>query len=454
LDHSGSVDTFRITLSENITSCAYNFADWQMVAGADFNPQFIGLTCLGNVLDLKVLSTGNITGNSTQPSISYTNHGKIILTSGPLADLPNITVVDGVGPRIVSTTPVNGATVLSLTANVVINFSETMDVNSLVARDSRLGDAEYVQKWDSLHKQVTLSHNKPWEDNVTVRFEVLAAKDVAGNDFEISDVPNPWNFQVPATTGSSARPLGAISINAGDSVTATREVAIDVAYLNANEIVLSEAPDLNGASYQSITPKINFTLSQGSSVKTIYARIRGNSGITEILSDSINYAPTVPEVVTPVEKPTSTLGIELDSLIKGVAPTVYYYAKNGHRYVFPDEKTMKSWYGGAAVIKTLSDTQLSQIVLGGVVTYRPGSLVKINTDPKVYAVGANGELHWVETELLARTLYGDNWALQISDLLDVYFPSYKIGSSIKSPNDFNPIATQNLYQNISQSLGL
>lgn len=453
-NNNGSIDTIRITLSENISTCAFSADDWKFVVVGDFNPQIISMGCLGNVITLNVLSDGNKTGSANSPSLSYKNNGRIMLGSGLLSDQANISVVDRAQPRIISTSPVNGSTVLSLNADVIINFSESLDANSVVIYDSKINVGNYVPLWNEAKTKVTLSHTLAWPENTTVNFGVLAAKDLSGNDLDGSVVPNPWNFQIPRTSGSLARPLGVIVINAGDDTAVIRQVTIDVAYLNATEIILSEVPGFNGASYQPIASHIPFTLSAGSGVKTVFAIIKGNAGQTDVLSDTIDYQPPVAEVVPEELVPVSDLGIPYNSLIKGVGPSVYYYAKNGFRYVFPDEKTLNSWYSGTIAIKIVTDLTLSKITFGGVVTYRPGSLIKINTDPKVYAVGPKGELHWIETEALARTLYGANWAAQVSDLPDVYFPSYKIGTSIKSPNDFNPDAVKNAYQTISQDLGV
>src|SRR3989344_2559457 len=74
---------------------------------------------------------------------------------------------------------------------------------------------------------------------------------------------------------------------------------------------------------------------------------------------------------------------------------VYYLGADGKRYVFPNEKTYKTWYSDFSGVQIVSATELSSYSIGGNATYRPGvKLVKITTDPKVYAVGGNGTLHW------------------------------------------------------------
>lgn len=120
-------------------------------------------------------------------------------------------------------------------------------------------------------------------------------------------------------------------------------------------------------------------------------------------------------------------------LIKASGPAVYYYAADGKRYVFPNEKTYFSWYNDFSMVKTISDTELAGIPIGGNVTVRPGTkLVKIQTDPKVYAVTKCGMLHWIESETIAKSLYGDAWAARVIDVPDAFFVNYTIGSSVSS----------------------
>lgn len=132
--------------------------------------------------------------------------------------------------------------------------------------------------------------------------------------------------------------------------------------------------------------------------------------------------------------------IQADSLIKNTQlPDVYYVAANGKRYVFPNQKTFATWYADFSSVKTVSDTELASASIGGAVTYRPGvRLVKVTTDPKVYAVAKNGTLRWIQTENVAAALYGTNWNQKIDDLPDAFFATYHIGTPIATANDFSP----------------
>lgn len=134
-----------------------------------------------------------------------------------------------------------------------------------------------------------------------------------------------------------------------------------------------------------------------------------------------------------------------NTLVKGASfDSVYYVANNDKRYVFPNESVFKSWYVDFIGIQTIADQELYGIPLGGNVTYKPGNLIKITTDPKVYSVGQNGTLRWVETEALAIELYGVDWAKQVKDVADVFFINYTLGTPIKVATDFNHLDIESI----------
>lgn len=120
---------------------------------------------------------------------------------------------------------------------------------------------------------------------------------------------------------------------------------------------------------------------------------------------------------------------------------VYYLGADGKRYVFPNEKTYSTWYSDFSGVTEVSSTEMSSYAIGGNATYRPGvKMVKITTDPKVYAVGANGSLMWVTDGSIAEALYGAGWTSMIEDVPDAFFVNYSIGSDINTAGDFDKTA--------------
>ena len=109
--------------------------------------------------------------------------------------------------------------------------------------------------------------------------------------------------------------------------------------------------------------------------------------------------------------------------------SVYYLGADGKRYVFPNESTYKSWYNDFSGVVTIAQSELESYPLGKNVTVRPGTkLVKITTNPKVYAVEPNGMLLAIPDEATALALYGANWNKRIIDIADSFFTNYDIAT--------------------------
>lgn len=115
-------------------------------------------------------------------------------------------------------------------------------------------------------------------------------------------------------------------------------------------------------------------------------------------------------------------------LIRGTSfSAVYYMGADGFRYVFPNDKTYFTWYTDFDSVKFLSDADLAKIQMGGNVTYKTNvRMIKINSDPKVYFVGHNGDLYNVPDETTAATLFGSTWNKQIDDVPDGFFSNYTV----------------------------
>ncbi len=136
--------------------------------------------------------------------------------------------------------------------------------------------------------------------------------------------------------------------------------------------------------------------------------------------------------------PVAAQAVSAGDLIKGTSlSTVYYKGYDGLRYAFPNEKTFFSWHADFDDVMTISDTELAGYTLGGNVVVRNGThFIKVTSDAKVYAVGRDGDLHWIETETVATDLAGSNWAANTIDVPDVFFDDYTVGTSLMSATAF------------------
>jgi plastocyanin len=143
-------------------------------------------------------------------------------------------------------------------------------------------------------------------------------------------------------------------------------------------------------------------------------------------------------------------------LIKGSGSAVYYFAADGHRYVFPNAQTYFTWYKDFSGVKQIPDSMLAQLPLARQnVTYRPGrKMIKITTDPSVYVVDRGGVLRHVGSEQLAQTLYGLSWKGNVDDVADAFFVNYKVGTGIDTAGDFKPADVMTITSTIAQDKGL
>jgi hypothetical protein len=151
-------------------------------------------------------------------------------------------------------------------------------------------------------------------------------------------------------------------------------------------------------------------------------------------------------------KPPITLPAH--TLIRGSLPAVYYLGTDGKRYVFPNEKTYKTWFPGTPAfnnVVVVDDAIITNLPIGGNVTYQPGvRMVKINSDPKVYAVSFGGKLRHITSETIAKSLYGADWATKVDDVPDAFFVNYILGPAITSAAQYSPANQEASVGNISQ----
>lgn len=156
-------------------------------------------------------------------------------------------------------------------------------------------------------------------------------------------------------------------------------------------------------------------------------------------------SPSSTGVVTqdPVSAPSFTSSVQQyvhpGMLVKRSDITAVYFIDNDNRrHAFATLKDFQSWFPDFSQVVTIPANILSQIPLGSGVTVRPGTfLVKIESDPKVYAVEDYGILRWVTSESLMNGLYGNDWPTRIIDVPVSTFSSYQLGDPIiemKHPN--------------------
>ena len=220
--------------------------------------------------------------------------------------------------------------------------------------------------------------------------------------------PYAWTVPAASTTKGLIKVEG---LNSAGSVLALATNVSNFAVNGGDEALLAADPTVTGAyaPAEALRNNPNFNTDMGLSAK--------------------NQEPN--SASAPPGAPNSNPPCVSGTLIKGSLPAVYYCGADGKRYVFVNAPAFFSWYPDFSTVRTVSDSTLANIMIGGNITYRPGSrMVKILSDPKVYVVARGGVLRWVETEAAATRLFGNNWNAMIDDIPDCFFVNYKAGAPI------------------------
>ena len=282
--------------------------------------------------------------------------------------------------------------------------------------------------------------------SVKVKVEALTSTD----SVLTSDISNA-NFTITASVPSISTTLSTI-IASPTSVVAngTSTSTITVTAMNDSGVAVSgKTVSLTSSrgSSDTISPATATTDATGLATFTVLSSTAGTSTYTaSVDGNTLSGTATVSftAVVAPGEEaaPAETpVALSVGDLIKSsLSTSVYFYGSDNKRHLFPNEKTYKSWYTDWTGVKIVPVSQLQGISLGHNVTIRPGTvLLKIETDPKVYAVEPTGLLRWVPTEARALALYGSNWNTQIIDVPLIYWVDYTFGADITT--DQHPSGT-------------
>lgn len=125
--------------------------------------------------------------------------------------------------------------------------------------------------------------------------------------------------------------------------------------------------------------------------------------------------------------------------------TVYYYADDGKRHAFPNEKVYFSWYANYASLKIVSTGFMAALPLGGNVTYKPGvKMTKFIYDPRVFMVSRGAVLRPIASENAAVEFYGSAWNTHVDDISDVFYRDYTFGDPIYGLSDYDAAEEQDV----------
>jgi len=259
--------------------------------------------------------------------------------------------------------------------------------------------------------------------------------------------------------GGEAPDPGVLKIDDDEDETLDARVLLEFNATNVDRYAVSNNADFKNTNWLPYVTTREWTLQGGPGEKTVYVMFASSHGhVSEVISEDIKFTGASEYVASPDEKAAPATPSKKRSLPNGIkagmlvkkysSPDVYYVGVDGYRYVFPDQQVFLSWYttqdleltNKGGLVTTLATGTLASIPVGGNVTYRPGvRLVKIQTDPRVYAVDRHGVLRWITNATVAASLYGTHWNALVRDVNESYFVNYGFGKDIVSHQDFTPV---------------
>lgn len=411
--------------------------------------------------------------------------------SNDLASFTAATVSDNAAPIIVTRVPATSAGGILVDANVVVTFSESMTTAATEAATTVSGGVgTLVYTWATSDTVMTVNppNNYARATSYTVTIAATAASSVAG-DPDLTAAT--WNFStVAASTSSSGggggggAPVAVTTLTLSapnDGQTLTAGTATNVTWsssgtgisairvsLSSDEgftfpTILSQS-EINDGSF-SWTPATTLTNGNKYRIKVEGMTSAGTVAISDISDTNFSVAGgTAPAVVvappppqttqttqttvimqgppapTRIDNPVATPGLTVsgaltlsngDRVMARGSNVVYLYTADGKRHAFFNETQYKTWYPNFDGVKVIPQEQLQSIALGKNMRIHAGTwLIKIQSDPKVYAVEPGGLLRWVPSEATAVALYGTDWARHVIDIDVSRFTDYYIGSPL------------------------
>ncbi|MBI4713974.1 S8 family serine peptidase [Candidatus Uhrbacteria bacterium] len=165
------------------------------------------------------------------------------------------------------------------------------------------------------------------------------------------------------------------------------------------------------------------------------------------IAKAIALAPTfTAQAVNAEAAPNSLIKLSCvgETTVDDPCRSVYFYASDGKRHAFPNDKVFFTWFDNFDNVKEVSKSFMSSLPLGKNVTYHPGTkMVKFQSVPTVYAVSKGGVLRAIASEQIAGELYGESWNKQIDDISDAFFGNYTFGIKINLASEFDVLFEKN-----------
>lgn len=212
-----------------------------------------------------------------------------------------------------------------------------------------------------------------------------------------------------------------------------------VEFMNAEFNILQTYGNIFALSTTSVT--VNYTKSVAyryvriTSISSQMWKLDAIKAASVVASSATQTTPTTPSTADANPRPAAGLLVKLkpeSGIPADVSSTVYVIGNDGKRHAFPNDTVFHSWFRDFSTVTEIDTALMASYSLGKNITIRPGTyLVKITTDPKVYAVETGGILRWIPNEGTAAAVFGSKWKERVVDVSDVFFGNYKTGTDLQ-----------------------
>ncbi|MFH1611622.1 MAG: Ig-like domain-containing protein [Patescibacteria group bacterium] len=408
IDLDGKIDRITLTFTETLDASSELGQDELLLGAGDFTgAEFDGTSgdLLGAVssVDINITESTEVDTYSTA-AMTLSTVGTFSITDGINAyttaeEQTLVTFRDYAKPVIKTVTPTDGSTAQSRTNSVVYTFSEPMVADT----------------WVEATEFTATPHGSGWSGtwsgtgNLTMAlthspFLCVQAYSVAFDTAQIAATNGESGYT--ALNNASTAPIGATHTFTTMSCS-------------------------SGSSSSYVAPVVD------EEEEDVVADDEEETTDETVADDEVaEETPTTGEqTYSPVTGELEDISVvEAGDFIKSpYFATVYYVTTELTRRPFMNSQTFFTYADSFAEVKTVTDATLTTLPLGSPMLPNPGVvLVKIQSDPKVYAIDTNNNLRWISSEEVAESGYGINWADYIIDIEPTFFTKFGIGADIDS----------------------
>lgn len=402
---------------------------------------------------------------------------------------------DGAAPVVTAVYPGDGSSNKKKDTIITMTFSEPMETTFESGEGSQFlitpDVGSYLTSFNTDDTVVSIEHaDFECDDTVTVTTYESNIYAASNGDQLLTSGPESgdWSYDVSCSSSSSGGGGGSTSL-AGDTPTITLTAPTSGTFVAGDSKTVTWTVGGAGIS----TEMLQLSLDGGTTWSTVatgltgtsYAwtvpststtngrlRVSGLDSGSATLASSTSGTITISTGTTPTEPPAETLppGVTTDQDGRKIAPnsgatgpspftgemqnisnvtagwyirgystsTVYYVTAAETRRPFWDATTFMTWATSWNDVIWVTDATLATMPLSDVMLPKPAVvLVKVTSDPSVYATQANAsggtDLRHVMTETVASQMYGSAWADYVIDVDPTIMGHYAHGTDITTP---------------------